>query len=67
MKWKSDSPTTWYTHVKDLVCPVCGRREVAAVHPFDYIKQCMNDRCPYYLKHPKKWRKQWSGGATIDG
>jgi len=43
-------------------CPECGSDNIEAVQPFDYVKQCNNDECPYYLKHPKKWRYQFSTG-----
>lgn len=43
-------------------CPICNSSNIIAMHPFDYIKQCENPRCPYHLNHPKKWKYQFSTG-----
>jgi hypothetical protein len=57
--------TTWYTPVKDIRCPICKKKQVVAVHPFDYIKQCENRRCPFLSspKNKKGYKYQWSGGG----
>ncbi len=44
---------------KIIRCPVCGSTNVEAVMPFDYIKMCNNNKCKYYLEHPKKYRYQF--------
>ena len=44
-------------------CPVCGSVDIIKVHPFDYVKQCKNDDCEYYLNHPQKYRYQFSTGV----
>ena len=44
-------------------CPKCNSENVEAVEPFDYVKQCQNDNCSYYLNHPKRWRYQFSTGV----
>ena len=44
-------------------CPACNSKKVKVVHPFDYVKQCKNPKCHYYLNHPKGWRYQFSTGV----
>ena len=44
-------------------CPICDSTDIIKVHPFDYVKQCQNDDCEYYLKHPQKYRYQFSTGV----
>jgi hypothetical protein len=48
---------------KIVVCPICKSNKVIRVHPFDYVKQCENPRCPYHLNHPKGWKYQFSTGV----
>jgi len=43
-------------------CPKCNSLKVTNVHPFDYVKQCENNKCPYYVKNNKGWRYQFSTG-----
>jgi hypothetical protein len=43
-------------------CPMCDSSNIEPVNPFDYVKQCNNDECIYYLQHPKKYRYQFSTG-----
>jgi len=49
-------------------CPKCGSANIDAARaaitgqPFDYIKQCNNNKCSYHVNHPKGWRYQWMMG-----
>jgi hypothetical protein len=57
---------TWYTPVKDIQCPICKKKQVVAVHPFDYIKQCENKKCPALkklIRGKRGWKHQWLGGG----
>jgi len=47
---------------KIVRCEKCGSDNIEIVMPFDYIKMCMNDECPYHVNHPKGWRWQFSTG-----
>lgn len=44
---------------KIIRCPKCGSKEVSAVMPFDYIKQCDNPKCRYRLTSTKGWKYQF--------
>lgn len=48
---------------KTVRCPECGSKKVEAVMPFDYWKMCMNDKCEYHMKHPKKMRYVFQTGV----
>lgn len=48
---------------KIVRCEKCGSDKIVAVHPFDYVKMCMNDDCPYHVNHPKGWRWQFVTGV----
>jgi len=36
---------------KIVKCPECGSDDIEAPMPFDYIKRCNNDECPFYLEN----------------
>lgn len=44
---------------KTVRCPKCNSSNIIRVHPFDYIKQCNNKKCSFYLNHPKKLKYQF--------
>lgn len=48
---------------KTVKCPVCKSDNIVKVHPFDYVKQCNNDNCEYYIDHSKNWRCQFTTGV----
>jgi predicted metalloprotease len=48
---------------KIIRCEKCGSDKIIRVHPFDYVKMCMNDKCPYHINHPKNWRWQFVTGV----
>lgn len=49
---------------KEVVrCPVCDSDNIEAVQSFDFVKQCNNDRCNYYIENYKKLRYQFSTGV----
>ena len=43
-------------------CPKCNSNKVIRIHPFDYVKQCENEKCSYHVEHPKGWKYQFSTG-----
>jgi len=37
-----------------IKCDICGSDDVETPIEFDYIKQCKNDKCPFYLENNKR-------------
>jgi hypothetical protein len=48
---------------KIVKCPECGSTNIIKVEPFDYVKQCNNDDCPFRKQNLRKWRYQFSTGV----
>lgn len=34
-----------------ITCDICGSDDIVTPMPFDYIKRCNNDECPFYLEN----------------
>ena len=48
---------------KPVKCPLCGSTDVIRVHPFDYVKQCENPKCPEWVRTRYRYKHQWSTGV----